>query len=175
MQNVEKEAGEVLPVRWRYFSLEQNNYSPDPDKKVWESGSSRTRGINAFRAAEAVRQQGTNLFKVFHELLLNAVHKERRDITDSDVLKDIAEKAGADMNRFLVDFKDPEILDSLAENHFHAVNDLKIFGTPTFVFNENNPVFLKITSSDTENSYDLFNEFVHTAVDRKNVLEIKRP
>jgi len=79
------------------------------------------------------------------------------------------------MNRFQVNLDDPAILDTLVEYHFHAVNDLKIFGTPTFVFNGNNPVFLKITQSDTENSYDLFKEFLHIAENRKNVLEIKRP
>ena len=122
-----------------------------------------------------MRRQGTDLFKVFHQLLLNAVHREHIDITDSDILKGIAEKAGADMNRFLSDFNDPAIFDTLAKDHFHAVNDLKIFGTPTFVFNEDNPVFLKIDLSDTANSYDLFEEFVHIAEKRKNVLEIKRP
>ncbi|MFC1946401.1 DsbA family protein [Chloroflexota bacterium] len=175
MQNVETETGEDLQVRWRYFSLEQNNHSHDPEKKVWENDSARTRGINAFRAAEAVRKQGTDLFKIFHQLLLNAVHQEHLDITDLDVLKDIVEKSGADLNRFLLDFNDPAILDTLAEDHFHAVNDLNIFGAPTFVFNEDNPVFLKIKLSDTENSYDLFKEFIHVSEHRKNVLEIKRP
>ena len=79
------------------------------------------------------------------------------------------------MNRFLIDSNDPTILDRLAEDHFHAVNDLKIFGTPTFVFNGNNPVFLKIEGSDIENSYELFKEFIHIAENRKNILEIKRP
>jgi predicted DsbA family dithiol-disulfide isomerase len=172
---VETETGKMLPVRWRYFSLEQNSHSPDPEKKVWKSDSSRTRGVNAFRAAEAVRKQDIDLFKVFHELLLNAVHKEHRDIADSNFLKNIVQKAGVDMKRFMIDFNDPAILDTLAEDHFHAVNDLKIFGTPTFVFNSNNPVFLKIDRSDTENSYDLFKEFVNIAEKRKNILEIKRP
>ncbi|UCC17382.1 MAG: DsbA family protein [Dehalococcoidales bacterium] len=172
---METEIGKELPVIWRYFSLEQNNHSQVSEKKIWETSPVKIRGIDAFRAAEAVRRQGTNLFKVFHELLLNAVHKERRDIADSEVLKDTAEKAGVDMNRFTNDFNDPAILDRLAEDHFHAVNDLKIFGTPTFVFNGNNPVFLKITLADIENSLDLFKELVHVAIDRKNVLEIKRP
>ena len=175
MRNVETEISDEVPVRWRYFSLEQNNHSPDPKKKVWENDSIKTRGINAFRAAEAVRRQDTDLFKVFHELLLNAVHKSHLDIADPDSLKDIAKKAGADVKRFMIDFNDPAILDRLAEDHFYAVNDLKIFGTPTFVFNGNNPVFLKIELSDTGNSYALFKEFVHIAEKRKNVLEIKRP
>jgi hypothetical protein len=79
------------------------------------------------------------------------------------------------MNRFLTDFSDPAILDRLVEDHFHAVNNLNIFGTPTFVFNGNNPVFLKIEGADTWNSYELFKEFIHIAENRKNVLEIKRP
>ena len=79
------------------------------------------------------------------------------------------------MDRFLLDFNDPAVLDTLAEDHFHAVNDLKIFGTPTFVFNGDSPVFLKIILSDTDNSYDIFKEFVNIAKKRKNVLEIKRP
>ena len=160
---------------WRYFSLEQINSSPDSGKMVWENKTIKTRGINAFRAAESARRQSTNLFKVFHRSLLDNRHKEHLDIADPRVLKETAEKAGADMKQFLIDFNDPKILDKLAEDHFHAVNELKIFGTPTFVFNSNNPVFLKITLSDTENSYNLFQQFVNIAVDRKNVLEIKRP
>jgi predicted DsbA family dithiol-disulfide isomerase len=175
LRNVEKEISEELPVRWRYFSLEQNNHSHDPEKKVWENDSLKTRGINAFRAAETVRRQSIDLFKVFHGLLLNAVHQEHLDITNLNILEEIAEKAEADMDRFLLDFNDPAVLDTLAEDHFHAVKDLRIFGTPTFVFNGNNPVFLKIEGSDIENSYDLFKEFVNIAVKRRNVLEIKRP
>ena len=165
----------MLPVTWRYFSLEQNNHSKVSEKLIWENDSVNTRGINAFRAAEAVRRQKNDLFKVFHELLLHTLHRDHRDIAAPDVLKDVAGKAGADVNRFLTDYNDPAILDRLAEDHFHAVNDLKIFGTPTFVFNGNNPVFLKIEGSDTGNSYELFKEFIHIAENRKNVLEIKRP
>jgi predicted DsbA family dithiol-disulfide isomerase len=170
-----KETGEELPVTWRYFSLEQNNHSQVSEKIIWENSAIKTRGINAFRAAEAVRRQGTDLFKIFHDRLLTAFHKDHSDIADPDVLKDIVEKTGADMDRFQVDFNDSKILDRLAKDHFYAVNELKIFGTPTFVFNGNNPVFLKIDLSDTENSLELFKEFLHIAEKRKNVLEIKRP
>ena len=120
-----------------------------------------------------------------HHLILRGIERKRifQDDTDrnnfldrlGDILKDTAEYAGVDMNRFLIDFNDPAILDRLVEDHFHAVNDLKIFGTPTFVFNGKNPVFLKIDLSDIENSFDLFKEFFHIAKKRKNVLEIKRP
>ena len=175
LRNVENETGEELPVTWRYFSLEQNNHSQVSEKKIWENSTVKTRGINAFRTAEAIRRQDNDLFKGFHELLLHIFHRDHLDIADPDVLKDVAEKAGVDMNRFLIDSNDPTILDRLAEDHFHAVNDLKIFGTPTFVFNGNNPVFLKIEGSDTVNGYELFKEFIHIAENRKNILEIKRP
>jgi predicted DsbA family dithiol-disulfide isomerase len=172
---VETETGKELPVTWRYFSLEQNNHSTDPDKKVWEDSTTHTKGINAFRAVEAIRRQSADLFKISHGILLTSFHKEHCDIADAEVLKNIAEKVGADINRFILDFNDPLILDRLAKDHFHAVNDLNIFGTPTFVFNGDNPVFLKIDLSDTENSYDLFKDFIHIAENRKNILEIKRP
>ncbi len=108
-------------------------------------------------------------------LLLDARHKKRIDISDFNNLKSIAGESGADIDRFIVDFNEPGILDKLSEDYLYAVNNLKIFGTPTFVFKHGSPVFLKLASSDFDDNLEFFREFMTFSINRTKVLEIKRP
>ncbi len=50
--------GPKLTINWKYFSLEQVNSQQEPEWKIWEQPEDYpSRGIHAFRAAEAARQQ----------------------------------------------------------------------------------------------------------------------
>jgi predicted DsbA family dithiol-disulfide isomerase len=162
-------------VNWRYFSLEQSNSDRGPDWKIWEHYmETETRGINAFRAAEAVRRQNEDLFRVFHRLLLDARHREHLDISGESVLGETAEKAGADTDRFIADYSDASILDNLARDHRYAVESMNIFGTPTFVFKEKYPVFFKI-QLDSGGDPESLRNLIDFAENQPYILEIKRP
>lgn len=168
--------GGKLTINWCYFSLEQINSDQGPKWKVWEQGADySSRGMNAFRAAEAVRRQGEAGFAAFHYALIKARHEEKEDISDISILTRIAGSAGADLERFKKDFSDKKILARLGKDHTRAVKTYGAFGTPTFVFPGDQAVFIKMKPPAPEESLAVFNEVRAIGQGRGNILEIKRP
>ena len=177
LQRVKEELGSSLVLNWRYFSLEQVNSNKGPDWEIWEQPLDYPGGgLPAFRAAEAARRQGEETFISFHIALFRARHEKHRNIADIDNLVKTAEDAGLDRDRFIKDMNDPRILDALARDHTYAVETLRVFGTPTLVFQENGAVFLRLTPIPSpEESLPIFNEIRAIAKGRPNIKEIKRP
>ena len=176
LQKVEKEMGPKLAINWRYFSLEQVNSQQEPGWKIWEQPEDYpSRGLGAFRAAEAARRQGESAYDSFHIALLKARHKQRKDIADMGTLNQIAESVKLLMAQFQKDFIDRKILAKLAEDHTFAVEVLGILGTPTLVFPENQAIFLKMSPPLPEEGLSVFNEIRALAERRRNIQEIKRP
>ena len=168
--------GEDLTINWRYFSLEQVNSKEGPEWKVWEQPEDyASRGLGAFRAAEAARRQGEAAFDSFHMALVKARHEEHQDIADKNILTEVAKSAGLDMDQFQKDTGDRSLLDKLAEDHTHAVDTLGVFGTPTLVFPENQAVFLKMILPPAEDSLSIFSRVRYTAEEQRYIWEIKRP
>ena len=168
--------GSELTINWRYFSLEQVNSQQGPEWKIWEQSEDYpTRGLRAFRAAEAARRQGEAAFTAYHIALLRARHEQRQDIADMNTLTQVAERANLDMAQFQKDFGDGKILAKLAEDHTFAVEKIGVFGTPTLVFPESQAIFLKMSLPSPEDSLSIFIEVRTLAERRRNILEIKRP
>jgi predicted DsbA family dithiol-disulfide isomerase len=116
-----------LVVHWKAFPLERQN--------------GETHGVPslpAFRAARAALAQGTDAFYRFHPLLFDAYHAEGRDISDPEVLREIAADAGLDVPRWEADSGlsgggatvgiDADIDADYAEGQENYV-----FGTPTVI------------------------------------------
>ena len=168
--------GSKLTINWRYFSLEQANSQQEPEWKIWEQPEDYpSRGLSAFRAAEAARRQGKSSFDSFHIALIKAKHEQRKDIADMGTLNQIAEIVNLEMAQFQKDCSGHKLLAKLAEGHTFAVEVLGIFGTPTLVFPENRAVFLKMSPPLPEDSLSVFNEVHNLAERRQNIQEIKRP
>jgi len=168
--------GPKLTINWKYFSLEQVNSQQEPEWKIWEQPEDYpSHGIYAFRAAEAARQQGNSSFDSFHIALLKARHEQHKDIADIGVLNQIAESINLNMDQFKKNFKDRNLLATIAENHTFAAEVLGIFGTPTLVFPEKQAVFLKMSPPLFEDSLSVFNEVRTLAERRQYIQEIKRP
>jgi len=165
-----------LTINWRYFSLEQVNSQQGPEWKIWEQPEDYpSRGLRAFRAAEAARRQGEAAFDSLHIALLKARHEQRQDIADMSTLTQVAESVNLDMARFQKDFSDRKPLAKLAEDHTFAVETLGVFGTPTLVFSENQAVFLKMSPPSGEDCLSVFAEVRQLAEQRRHIQEIKRP
>ncbi len=167
----------MLMVNWRYFSLEQVNSQEGPEWKLWEQPEDyASRGRNAFRAAEAARRQGQAEFEAFHMALLKAGHEDRRDVADAAVLVEVAQSAGLNAEQFRTDLAQRGTLARLAEDHTHAVENLRVFGTPTLVFSEEQAVFLKMAPPPSpEEAVAVFTEVRQIAEGRGEIREIKRP
>ena len=166
-----------MTVNWKFFSLEQVNSQQGPDWKIWEQPDDYpSRGMRAFRAAQAARNQGEAAFISYHMPLINARHEQRRDIADINTLLELAGNANLDIKRFKKDLDDRQLLNRLADDHTGAIDTLGIFGTPTLVFPEKQAVFLKMsTPPSPEDSLSVFTEIRQLAEQRRNIQEIKRP
>lgn len=168
-----REQGRDVRLRWRYFSLAQVN-SARPRWKAWKTRE-KVPGNDAFRAAEAAREQGEAAFERFHRALLEARHVERQDIDDRAVLAAVAERAGLDADRFQADFRAAGLA-ALGRDHSEAVERYGVFGTPTFVIPESGlAAYVRIRPApEGPAALETWDE-VLDAIGRPYVLEIKRP
>lgn len=161
-------------VRWRYFSLTQVN-SNEPGWTVWDAPTAdKVRGRLAFKAAEAARRQ--DRFEGFHTALLRARHHDRLDIDDPEVVREVAEESGLDLERYRRDLADAAILQALARDHQHAVAKHGVFGTPTFVFPNGASAYIRLAEAPGgADALRVFDSLLAVASDEPRILEIKRP
>ena len=169
---------EPLEVTWKPFSLAQvNQKTGDADYRAWsEPDESLDQSLWGLRAGQAARRQGEDALRAFLPLLLSARHQDRVDLNDTVVLQRIAGEAGLDVERFTADLNDRSTLDEIAESHTHAVEELGVFGTPTFVFEGGGSAFLKlIRPQESAQALSAFNSLVGLMRDEVFVGEVKRP
>jgi protein-disulfide isomerase len=170
-------------VQWRFFSLYQVNHEGDDAWRIWDqpmmdpNWQERDYGpsLRCFWAAEAARRQGEGAFLRFHRALLQARHRNGLSLVTSKTLFAAAKTAGLDMKEFQESLGDPACLERLAEDHERA-EGMDVFGTPTFVFPEAEPAYLKLRQlPETEEGLAFWEEFQRVVAGRPFVLEIKRP
>jgi predicted DsbA family dithiol-disulfide isomerase len=180
---VEKALPDGCTIHWRYFSLYQINHEGESSWRIWQQPSQDpdwqqrdyAPSLRSFWAAEAARQQGLTAFQRFHRALLGARHQQGRSLAKPETVRYAAETAGLDMSQFREALQDARCLERLAADHVQAV-ERDIFGTPTFVFLDAVPAYLKLAQTPTpEQSLGFWHEFYRTVAERPYVLEIKRP
>jgi predicted DsbA family dithiol-disulfide isomerase len=169
-----REQGAEIDVDWRYFSLTQVNNKSD-GWTAWDApAEEEVRGRLAFQAAEAARRQ--DAFERIHLPLLEARHRDGRDLADRDVVLDVARRAGLDTDRFERDLDDRSTLLALARDHTAGVENHGVFGTPTFVFGNGSAAYLRVRPApEGRTALTTFEELVRIMSDEPYVLEIKRP
>lgn len=169
------ELGEDLDIEWRSFSLEQANSKEGDDWKSWEQGPEyESRGVPALRASEAARGQGVELHNNYVLALLKARHVDRADIRQQQTLVDVARDSGLDVERFESDLDDPRLLAQIGRDHETAAAE-GVFGTPTYVFEDARPAFLKMFAPPEEQAMEVWQSFVGLARDVDLLGELKRP
>ena len=172
---MKEELGDELEITWRSFALEQVNSKEGDDWKAWEQGPDyESRGLLALCAGEASKSQGNKLHNVFFMNLLEARHVDRKDVRERDVILEIARDSGLDMDSFEKELDDPETLKKVGADHERAV-ELGIFGTPTFVFEDAPPTFVKTYTPPKNEAVSTFRHFIALSRDSKLFGEIKRP
>ena len=124
-----------LALRWKAFPLE------------WQNGETHgVPALPALRAARAARLQGDDAFYRFHALLFDAYHAEDRDISDPEVLSEVAQTAGLEVPRFAADLGlmaggagigiEAEI-----EADYQEGKENFVFGTPTVIVGGDGRIF----------------------------------
>lgn len=173
-----------LVIDWRYFSLEQVNVPADSDWRLWEqspdyagfNGWNKYRGLNAFWATEAVRRQDAGAFSQFRRAVYDARHEANLDIHDRQVLAEMAQRTGIDMERYARDVADRSLLTVLQHDHEYAKATYQCFGVPTVCFDNGYAVYIKLSAlvSDAD-AGPLFDDVCHNATHRPWLAELKRP
>lgn len=110
--------------------------------------------------------------------LLNAKHTEGKDHGKKETLLEVAREAGLDMEKFEQDFEDRSQVATVGEDYTDGKSRLGVFGTPTFVFGNDQAAYLKINPKsipEGQEAVTFFEEFVRVARDQPDVMEIKRP
>ena len=168
--------GDRLHVQWHSFPLEQINSVQGPEWKLWEQPDEyKSKGLWAFRAAEAARLQGQDAFDRFRMALLRARHEDKRDVADKAVLMETAREAGLDLERFQRDLADRSLMAKIGEDYERGVQDHGIWGTPTLVFDGGQSAYLKLRPAPpAEDSVKVF-EQLRDVINRPYIIEVKRP
>ncbi len=127
-------AGARYDVTFKPFSLAQNHLGED-DVAVWDRGPSdeQGRGVLALFWSLAVRDEFPDSFLGFHKALFNAKHDDLADIGDEEVLRGIATNAGLDADAVAPVVASGVPAKTLAAEHTALVEDLGVFGVPTFI------------------------------------------
>ena len=176
LQRVKEAYGDRLQVQWHSFPLEQINSVQGPEWKLWEQPDEyRSKGLWAFRAAEAAKLQGEEAFERFHMALLRARHVDKRDVADRAVIMETAREAGLNLERFQRDLADRSLMAKIGEDYERGVQDHGVWGTPTLVFDGGQSAYLKLRPAPpVEDSVKVFEE-MRDVISRPYVIEIKRP
>jgi len=176
---VQEARGEFLAIRWRAFPLEQVNSGEGSEWKLWEQPEGyRSKGLPAFMAAIAARDQGDEAHWRFHRALIEAKHGAGKEHGKRETLLGAAREAGLDMDRFEAASTDRTRLATIGEEYEEGRATLGVFGTPTFVFPNGQAAYLKLDPKAVptgQAALDFFDRFVETVRDRPFVMEIKRP
>jgi len=168
--------GERPNVEWRPLVLAQLNNKVDSDWKAWENPPGEdNRGILALKASVAAMKQGETKFDKFHMALLEARHVDRSDLTNLQVILDVAKDVGLDVERLEKDMEDPAVINTIAESHAEATDKHGAFGVPTFVFPDGGSAFLKMFYPSEEDAVEMYQGLTKLMSQWVNIGEIKRP
>ena len=173
-----KQSGNLdADIKWKTFSLEQNNSQKGPDFKIWEHPDTPSMSVRALAASKAVLKQGEQAFLSFHHALFNARHGDGKKIGKQEVIAEIGKACGIDVSRMEKDLTEKECWAAVGHDHDEARGIHNIFGVPTLIFPKGRPVYIKLTSLPTaeDEQVSLLHLIKDMAEERPYLMELKRP
>ena len=168
-----QKAGRVQPV-FRFFSLSQNHETREGigGPPVWERDGS-AKGLPAFLAAIAAREQGEEPGDRFRQALQQARHEDHLPVDEHRTHLLAAERAGLDVARWEQDLKRVDF-SALAREHSEAVKR-GVFGVPTIVWPEGRSYYVKVTDLVPADRAVALYDAIETVHRFGEVIEIKTP
>jgi predicted DsbA family dithiol-disulfide isomerase len=101
---------------------------------LWgKGGKFPTHSLPALEAAKCMEEQGEELMEEYHFLLLRAFFEENRDISDPDILLELAGTAGADLKAFGAAFQSGDARAKVFDDDRLAKETYRIDAVPTIV------------------------------------------
>jgi predicted DsbA family dithiol-disulfide isomerase len=150
LNRVKEKLGDQVNFVWKAFSLEQVNSAHGPEWTVWgQPASVQSFSRNQFAAAYAAEKQGPGAFNAFHTALFDLHHQDRKIPGKLDTLVDAATRAGLDVEAFTRDLSDPALWARIGEDYNEGLRK-GVFGTPTLVFPNGTPLYVKMYPAPPE-------------------------
>jgi hypothetical protein len=173
------EGGADWDVKFLAFSLDQAHVT-EGNPSVWDEPD-RFPGLLANQAGIVVRDREPDKFFEVHRALFAARHDKALDLRDRSTIRQVLDESGVDGAGVLSELDDGWPLDVFRKEHEEAVNDLDVFGVPTFILDDR-AVFVrlmnrpqgdvKVATSSIQRVIDLMedwpelNEFKYTRISR---------
>ena len=174
LSKIKNHYGDNLNIKWKSFLLDTKDVNFD-----WKNPEtlSSNRSLMSLIAAKAAKRQGEDLFQRYHDKLLISRNSQikRIRLNDKPTLIRLANECDLDLNQFEVDLNSEQIIDEVSSDHNEAVNKFGIFGTPTFVFENGNSIYLKTFIPTEQNAIKSFEHFLSISKDCSFIGEMKRP
>jgi protein-disulfide isomerase-like protein with CxxC motif len=167
-------AGAELAVTFAPFTLNQG-YVPEGAPAIWDSPEGDGVLI-ALEASIAVRDTWPASFAAVHEALFEARHTHSIALSNREQVASVLESVGLDVGEVfaIVDSGGPRRVIANDWTHYHR--DLDVFGVPTFVFHDQDAVFLRLMeppNGDDEASAALMTQLIATMALQPSVNELK--
>jgi hypothetical protein len=172
-------AGAEWDVTFRAFSLDQAHVE-EGQAPVWDDPG-RYPGLVANEAGIVVRERQPDRFLAVHQALFSARHDRSLDIRSRQVIAEVLDGAGVDAAAVMAEIDDGWPLELFRKEHTTAVDELDVFGVPTFIAGDQ-AAFVRLmerphgdagmATATIERVVGLLtgwpqlNEFKHTRVDR---------
>jgi hypothetical protein len=125
------DAGADWDVTFLPFSLGQAHVE-EGGVDVWDRPEEES-GLLALQASVAVRDHQPEHFLAVHRALFEARHGQSADLRDEAVIRAALEAGGADADAAFAEIAAGGPLDVVHKEHDQSVNELAVFGVPTFV------------------------------------------
>jgi len=160
LQRIKEEYGEKLNFSWRSYPLllgdnlkgvftlrhaeawhrahlEERSLSFRP----WGAGQPYpTSSLPALIASKCAERQGESLFVRFHVALFRAFFEECRNISDREVLFDLAKEAGLNMEKFRQDFDQGSLEEKVMAEFEEGRSQYAGWGVPLAIIGDHYPV-----------------------------------
>ena len=124
-------AGAEWDVTFRAFSLDQGHVE-EGQPPVWDDPG-KYPGLLANEAGIVVRERQPDHFLAVHEALFSARHDRALDTRQREVVAQVLAGAGVDAAQVMAEIDDGWPLELFRKEHTTAVDELEVFGVPTFI------------------------------------------
>ena len=135
------DAGAGWDVEFRAFSLDQPHVEPGQPSVFDEPGKYPGMAVNL--AGIVVRERLPEKFLAVHRALFEARHARSLDTRKREVIASVLAECGVDGAAVLAEVDDGWPNELARKEHMGAVEDLEVFGVPTFIHGDR-AVFVRL-------------------------------
>jgi hypothetical protein len=128
------DAGAPWDVTFLPFFLNQSHV-PEGGTPAWDDPAQQP-DLMSLSAGVVVRDRHPDQFRAAHRALFAARHDQGGDLRDRSVVEAALTKAGVDADTVLAEVDAGWPAKVIRDEHEQGVNDLDVFGVPTFIIGE---------------------------------------